>query len=85
MGVTKRRIATVSVLAASVLAIGAVPASAEVPNLEWTALLPPLPTAQNPQPGPVSTCPEPKPSCIRTQIRRLRAARDRWGCDHRAV
>jgi Family of unknown function (DUF5995) len=68
-----------------VFAIGALPASAEVPNLEWTALLPPLPTAQNPQPGPVSTCPKPNPGCIRTQIRRLRAARDKWGCDHRAV
>jgi hypothetical protein len=61
------------------------PASAEVPNLEWTELLPPIPTAKNPQPGPVSTCPEPKPGCIRTQIRRLREARDTWGCDHRAV
>jgi hypothetical protein len=68
-----------------VLAIGAMPASAEVPNLEWTGLLPPLPTAQNPQPGPVSTCPKPNPGCIRTQIRRQRAARDKWGCDHRAV
>jgi Family of unknown function (DUF5995) len=68
-----------------VLALGSMPASAEVPNLEWTALLPPIPTAKNPQPGPVSTCPEPKPGCIRTQIRRLREARDTWGCDHRAV
>ena len=67
------------------LTVGAMPASAEVPNLEWTALLPPLPTAQNPQPGPVSTCPKPNPGCIRTQIKRLRAARDMWGCDHRAV
>ena len=67
------------------LALGAMPASAEVPNLEWTALLPPIPTAKNPQPGPVSTCPKPNPGCIRTQIRRLRAARDKWGCDHRAV
>ena len=67
------------------LAVGALPASSEVPNLEWTALLPPIPTANNPQPGPVSTCPKPSPRCIRAQIRRLRAARDGWGCDHRAV
>ena len=72
-------------LAASALALGAMPASSEVPNLGWTALLPPIPTAKNPQPGPVSTCPEPTRGCIRTQIRRLRAARDRYGCDHRAV
>jgi hypothetical protein len=61
------------------------PASSEVPNLEWTELLPPIPTANNPQPGPVSTCAKPRPGCIRAQIRRLRAARDDWGCDHRAV
>ncbi|MDX6588044.1 MAG: hypothetical protein QOI31_2517 [Solirubrobacterales bacterium] len=61
------------------------PASSEVPNLEWTQLLPPIPTEENPQPGPVSTCKKPKPGCIRTQMRRLRAARDRYGCDHRAV
>ena len=67
------------------LAIGVLPASSEVPNLEWTHLLPPIPTVKNPQPGPVSTCKEPRPGCIRTQIRRLRAARDRYGCDHRAV
>ena len=75
----------VSAFAASALAIGAMPASSEVPNLEWTELLPPIPTANNPQPGPVSTCAKPKPGCIRAQIRRLRAARDDWGCDHRAV
>lgn len=72
-------------LAASALAIAAMPASSEVPNLEWTALLPPIATAHNPQPGPVSTCKKPSPGCIRSQIRRLRAARDNWGCDHRAV
>jgi len=61
------------------------PASSEVPNLEWTELLPPIPTVKNPQPGPVSTCQKPKPGCIRAQIKRLRNARDTWGCDHRAV
>ncbi len=43
------------------------------------------PTSKNPQPGPVSTCEKPSPRCIRNQIRRLREARDTWGCDHRAV
>jgi hypothetical protein len=75
----------VSALVASTLVLGAGPASSEVPNLEWTALLPPIPTAKNPQPGPVTTCRDPRPGCIRAQIKRLRAARDRWGCDHRAV
>ena len=77
--------AVAAILVASAFVLGAGTASSEVPNLGWTALLPPIPTAKNPQPGPVSTCPEPRPSCIRTQIRRLRDARDRWGCDHRAV
>ena len=85
LGAMTKRIAMVSALVASALAFGALPASSEVPNLEWTALLPPIPTAQNPQPGPVSTCPKPNPGCIRAQIRRLREARDEWGCDHRAV
>jgi hypothetical protein len=61
------------------------PASSEVPNLNWTAFLPDVPTAKNPQPRPVATCKQPTRACIRTQIRRLRAARDKWGCDHRAV
>lgn len=56
-----------------------------MPNLEWTALLPPIPTKVNPQPGPVATCAKPKPGCVRAQVQRLRNARDRWGCDHRAV
>ncbi len=85
MGVRTKRIAAVAALAASGLALTVVPASSEVPNLEWTALLPPIPTAENPQPGPVATCQKPKPGCIRAQIRRLREARDEWGCDHRAV
>jgi len=85
LGVLGARIATTTALAASVAALLVAPASSEVPNLEWTALLPPVPTAQNPQPGPVSTCAKPSPRCVRTQIRRLRAARDAWGCDHRAV
>ncbi|HYH60276.1 MAG TPA: DUF5995 family protein [Solirubrobacterales bacterium] len=61
------------------------PASSEVPNLEWTHHLPPIATGKNPQPGPVATCPKPTKGCIRAQIRRLREARDAWGCDHRAV
>jgi hypothetical protein len=85
LGVKARRIAAVTALAASALALVVAPASSEVPNLEWTALLPPIPTSHNPQPGPVSTCKKPSPGCIHAQIRRLRAARDSWGCDHRAV
>jgi len=80
LGVRTKRIAAIAALAASGLALAVAPASSEVPNLEWTSLLPPIPTAKNPQPGPVATCKEPKPGCIRAQIRRLRGARDEWGC-----
>ena len=79
------RIGAVSALVASALALLVAPASSEVPNLEWTALLPPIPTKVNPQPGPVATCKTPSPRCVRAQVKRLRDARDRWGCDHRAV
>ncbi|CAN5132935.1 hypothetical protein BH24ACT23_BH24ACT23_11220 [soil metagenome] len=61
------------------------PASSEVPNLGWTAVLPPVATKSNPQPRPVHTCRTPKPRCIRAQMRRLRNTRNRLGCDHRAV
>jgi len=81
----RTRIKAATALAISAVALLVAPASSEVPNLEWTALLPPIPTAQNPQPGPVSTCEKPTPGCIRAQIRRLREKRDEWGCNHRAV
>jgi hypothetical protein len=86
VGIPSRR-AGKAVVALTLCALALTPAHApaEVPNLEWTAVLPPLPTADNPQPGPVSTCQKPERRCIRAQIRRLREARDRWGCDHRAV
>lgn len=79
------RIATATALATLAAATLGVPASSEVPDLGWTALLPPVPTAENPQPGPVNTCAKPKPACIRAQVQRLRNLRDELGCDHRAV
>ena len=57
-----------------------------VPNTNWTALLPPLPgTPTEPQPGPVPYCETPSIGCIDTEIDRLTALRDQFGCDHRAV
>ncbi len=79
------KIATGVALATALVCGFTVPASSNVPNLGWTALLPPIPTSKNPQPHAVSTCKKPRPGCIRTQMQRLRAARDRYGCDHRAV
>lgn len=79
------RIAIALAGAALALALAVVPASSEVPNSNWTALLPPVPTAKNPQPHPVHTCRTPKRRCIRAQVKRLRKVRNRLGCDHRAV
>ena len=59
--------------------------SAEVIDIPWTELLPPIPTAKNPQPGPVANCRDAKPKCVRVTIQRLRTLRNRLGCDHRAV
>jgi hypothetical protein len=75
--------------AIAVLAIAAVlpgPAGAsQSPNVNWTVLLPALPSPTAPQPGPVPFCPKGRVSCVRTEIRRLTELRDRLGCDHRAV
>jgi Family of unknown function (DUF5995) len=64
---------------------GASSSSAEVIDVPWTELLPPLPTAQNPQPRPVPNCRIAKPKCVRVTIERLRRLRNDLGCDHRAV
>ena len=81
----RTRTALAVFFAATALGIGAGQATSDVPNSDWTSLLPPVSTAKNPQPGPVHTCRKPKPRCIRAQVKRLRSLRDRLGCDHRAV
>jgi hypothetical protein len=70
-----------------VAAAVALPASAGavLPNVNWPALLPPLPSPNEPQPGPVPNCRRPMIACVQTEIDRLKALRDRLGCDHRAV
>jgi uncharacterized protein DUF5995 len=55
------------------------------PNVNWTALLPAMPSPIEPQPGPVPHCRKPQISCIRTEVRRLTHLRDQLGCDHRGV
>jgi hypothetical protein len=61
------------------------PPSSSVPNLGWTAVLPPLPSSTHPQPGPVPYCRQPTMRCIDAEIQRLTRLRDRLGCDHRGV
>jgi Family of unknown function (DUF5995) len=65
--------------------IAAAPAGAQHPGVPWSDLLPPVASPDRPQPKPVAHCREPSIGCISTQARRLRAARERLGCDHRAV
>ncbi len=55
------------------------------PNLPWPNLLPPAPSSADVQPGPVPGCRKARMSCIDRVIRKLRARRNKLGCDHRAV
>jgi hypothetical protein len=79
-------------LAAVVAASFAVPAAADTSssvagalNFPWPELLPALPTAQNPQPGPVPGCKRPSPACIDAEVTQLANLRAWMGCDHRGV
>lgn len=71
------------------VALLAVPAAAAAdpayPGIPWTELLPPLASPNHPQPGPVANCRASSSRCITNEVRRLRRARDRFGCDHRGV
>jgi hypothetical protein len=79
------RVSIALVATAATVGAGVGSSSAETVNVPWSELLPPLPTAKNPQPRPVSKCRVAKPRCVRVTIKRLRRLRDRLGCDHRAV
>jgi hypothetical protein len=78
-----------ALVACIVLLAVATPASASsllVPNLNWTALLPPAAgTPTDVQPGPVPYCETPSIACIDSTVDRLQALRDELGCDHRGV
>jgi hypothetical protein len=67
-----------------VLALAPV-AFAGPPGVPWTELMPALPTAENPQPHPIPHCRKATVGCVDTELERLAAARDRFGCDHRGV
>jgi hypothetical protein len=54
------------------------------PGVHWESLLPDMPPA-GPQPGAVPNCRRPSLRCIDAEIRRMRAAQRRFGCDHRGV
>ena len=75
----------------AVLALAAAPASADpapgaYPYIPWTELLPPGASSTAYQPGPEPNCDGPATmACMDGVIDRLRAHRDAWGCNHRAV
>ncbi|MEA2481381.1 MAG: hypothetical protein QOJ07_3303 [Thermoleophilaceae bacterium] len=68
--------------------IAAAPARAQTgsppPYVPWTDVLPPL-GSPDVQPGPVPNCRKASMKCVDNVIGRLRRARNRFGCDHRAV
>jgi hypothetical protein len=78
-------------LAALILALlvlfilGASPARGQAPNVPWPDLLPALPTASNPQPGPQPGCPQPTMGCLDYEAGRMQQAQAQFGCDHRGV
>lgn len=55
------------------------------PDLPWPDLLPPAPSSADVQPGPVPGCRKARLTCVDGVIRKLRARRNKLGCDHRAV
>lgn len=77
--------ALVALLAALITLGSAGSGTANVPDVPWTDLLPATPTSHNPQPRPIAHCRKASPKCIKTEIKRLKALRDRLGCDHRGV
>lgn len=54
-------------------------------NVHWERYLPALPSSTEIQPRSVPHCRRATMRCINVEVRRLRRAQERWGCDHRAV
>jgi Family of unknown function (DUF5995) len=64
----------------------AAPAQIAPPNTDWTSLLPARPgNPLQPQPGSYPFCEQPSIACVDAAMERLRALRERFGCDHRGV
>ncbi|MGI9019250.1 MAG: DUF5995 family protein [Solirubrobacterales bacterium] len=73
--------------AAAIVAAVPAPASAQVsyPGIAWSDLLPPVASPGQQRPEGVAHCRTPGLRCVNSALRRLRVARDRFGCDHRGV
>ena len=64
---------------------GTAAASSDPANVQWETLLPALPSSARVQPHAVPFCRRAALACIDTEVRRMRAAQRRFGCDHRGV
>jgi Family of unknown function (DUF5995) len=58
---------------------------AAVIGIDWTSLLPALPSPPQTHPNKVPHCRHANLNCVRTEVKRMRALQKRLGCDHRAV
>lgn len=79
----RRAALAAAVVAAIVPAAGAV--ASPDPGIHWESYLPDMPPLEGPQPRAVPGCRRATVRCIDTEIRRLRRAQRRLGCDHRGV
>lgn len=79
--------AVVLVLFASALLVRASPAAASdhPANVNWPTYLPAMRSTTDVQPRGVQDCRKPTMRCIDVEVRRLRRAQRRFGCDHRGV
>jgi Family of unknown function (DUF5995) len=78
----------VCALAVAVVALGGGAvgwAPAQAPGVPWTEFLPALPSPPQTHPNRVAHCKRATIRCVDFQIARMRALRDRLGCDHKAV
>src|SRR3954468_9400034 len=57
--------------------------AAEPANIPWETYLPALPSSNAIQPHGIPNCRKATVRCIDVEIRRLRAQKQRIGCDHR--
>ena len=73
------------VLAAGTLAMGPSAATADVPNVSWTEMLPALASPHQSAPNRVAHCKKATVKCVRFQIERMQALQERLGCDHKGV
>jgi signal transduction histidine kinase len=73
----------VAMLATAVLV--APSSAAQVIGIDWTSLLPALPSPTQTEPNDVPHCHRANLNCVRTEVKRMRAAQAELGCDHRGV